>query len=209
MSEREVHGTDPHDFGEVFAGQRVMAILRGQPPAQAVALAERAWGLGLTLVEVTVHIPEAVASLEAVVAAARERGLRVGAGTVTQVAQVRQVAEAGAAFTIAPGLDVDVARASREAGLPHLPGIATPTELQAAQAAGLDWVKAFPASLLGPDWFTAIRGPFPHVPLVATGGINADNARAYLDAGANVVAVGSALADSAQVERLAELLADG
>lgn len=184
----------------------VMAILRNYPPKEAVELATRAWDLGIELVEVPVQDPEAMPTLDAVVAAGRERGAPVGAGTVTSVDQLRDVHRRSVAFTVAPGLDVDVVTASQSLGLPHLPGVSTASEIQAALRCGLTWLKAFPASVLGPAWFSAMRGPFPHVSLVATGGVDAHNAPEFLDAGARVVAVGSALAQPSQVERLAELL---
>lgn len=193
------------DFQQLFTDEPVMAILRGLPPHEAVALAGRAWDLGLTAVEVPVEVPEALPSLRAVVAAGRERGLGVGAGTVIHADQVVDVAAAGAVFTVAPGLDLNVARACVHAGLPHLPGVATPSEVQRALAAGFGWVKAFPAAVLGPGWFRAVRGPFPALRIVATGGVDAHNAPEFLAAGASVVAVGSALADPAQVELLAQL----
>jgi len=83
--------------------------------------------------------------------------------------------------------------------------VATASEVQSAQKFGLTWLKAFPASVLGADWLRAMSGPFPHVRFVATGGIAANNAAEFLDAGARVVAVGSALSDAAQLPRLAEL----
>ena len=92
------------------------------------------------------------------------------------------------------------------AGLPLLPGVATPSEVQLAVSLGLTWVKAFPATWLGPGWFTHLRGPFPQVSFVATGGLDAGNAQDYLDAGVRVAAVGSALEDPTQLERLSALL---
>jgi len=97
-------------------------------------------------------------------------------------------------------------RASHAAGLPALPGVATATEAQHALGEGLTWLKAFPASVLGTGWFPAMRGPFPQARFVATGGMDSSNARAFLDAGARVVAVGSALEDEAQLPALAALL---
>lgn len=194
-------------FDRVFAKAPVMAILRGMPLAKSVELADRAWDLGIECVEVPVQDEEAAAVLAAVVAAGAERGKPVGAGTVTTAERLAWAVSAGAAFTVAPGLDTEVARASLAAGLPHLPGVATATDVQTARAMGLDWLKAFPASVLGPDWFRAMRGPFPEVPFVATGGIDASNAAAYLAAGAKVVAVGSALEDPGQLRALAALLA--
>ncbi|MGI5119836.1 bifunctional 4-hydroxy-2-oxoglutarate aldolase/2-dehydro-3-deoxy-phosphogluconate aldolase [Marinactinospora thermotolerans] len=193
-------------FDEIFDGQRVMAILRGMPPQETVELASRAWDLGIDLVEVPVQTPEALSSLRAAIDAGAQRGRAVGAGTVITVEQVAAVAQAGAAFTVAPGFDPAVLAASAAAGLPHLPGVATPSEIQQALRHGARWVKAFPATALGTAWFSAMRGPFPQVRFVATGGLDARSAPAYLDAGARVAAVGSALSDPAQVELLADLV---
>ncbi|MFF7965481.1 bifunctional 4-hydroxy-2-oxoglutarate aldolase/2-dehydro-3-deoxy-phosphogluconate aldolase [Streptomyces sp. NPDC007903] len=197
---------NPLSFDRLFAKAPAMAILRGMPLEKSVQLATRAWDLGVECVEVPVQSREAAEVLAAVVAAGAERGKPVGAGTVTTAERLGWAVSAGAAFTVAPGFDAEVARACVDAGLPHLPGVATATDVQAARALGLDWLKAFPASVLGPDWFRAMRGPFPEVPFVATGGIDASNAAAYLAAGAKVVAVGSALEDPEQLRSLAALL---
>lgn len=190
----------------LFEGRRVMAILRGLPVRDTVDLATRAWDLGITAVEVPARGEGAMDALSAAVAAGARRGHAVGAGTVVTTDQVRAVAEAGAAFTVAPGFDAEVMAASEEAGMPHLPGVATPTDVQAVLGAGGRWVKAFPAAVLGPDWITAVRAPFPDVHIVATGSVDARNAGAFLDAGARMVAVGSALADPEQIPLLAELV---
>lgn len=193
-------------FDEVFADQRAMVILRGYPPERTVELCARAWDLGITQVEVPVQSPDALPSLRAALDAARERGLGVGAGTVTTVEQLEDVAAAGVTFTVAPGLDDDVVRRSGELGLPHLPGVATPSEIQHAVRLGLTWLKAFPASVLGPEWFRAVLAPFPGVRLVATGGVSAANVRDFLDAGARVVSLGSAVADPAAFDAVREML---
>ncbi|WP_444963483.1 bifunctional 4-hydroxy-2-oxoglutarate aldolase/2-dehydro-3-deoxy-phosphogluconate aldolase [Nocardiopsis sp. M1B1] len=190
----------------LFGGQRVLAILRGMPVDTTVALAERAWDLGVTAVEVPARDALGLEALRATVRAGAERGHPVGAGTVITPEQVRDVAGAGAAFTVAPGFDAEVMAASEAAGMPHLPGVATPSDIQGVLRAGGRWVKAFPATSLGSAWFRAMHGPFPDVRIVATGGMDARNAREYLDAGARMVAVGSALADPEQIPLLAELV---
>jgi 2-dehydro-3-deoxyphosphogluconate aldolase/(4S)-4-hydroxy-2-oxoglutarate aldolase len=195
-------------FDDIFDGQRVMAILRGYSPAESVSLSMRAWDLGISAVEVPVQTRDALPSLQAVVAAGRERGRIVGAGTVVSREQLAAIETAGAGFTVAPSLDLSVADASAERGMPHLPGVATPTEIQQATAHGLTWLKAFPAAALGATWFVAVRGPFPFVQFVATGGMTAANAPDFFDAGVRVVAVGSALSDPAQISKLAELVGD-
>ncbi|ADD43541.1 bifunctional 4-hydroxy-2-oxoglutarate aldolase/2-dehydro-3-deoxy-phosphogluconate aldolase [Stackebrandtia nassauensis] len=195
-------------FEELFGDDRVMVILRGLPPEDTVALAHTAWDAGVNLLEVPIGEPGQEKSLAAAVAAGAERGLDVGAGTVVSRAHVDAAAAAGAAYTVAPGLDPDVAAASFDAGMPHLPGVATASEIQRALAAGCDWVKAFPAAALGTSWFRAMHGPFPHLNIVATGGVSVASAPDFLAAGASVAALGSALADPQAVAGLARLVAD-
>lgn len=193
-------------FDELFADASVMAIFRGMGVARSVELSEQAWDLGITHVELPLQTEPDRQALEAVARLAADRGRHVGAGTILRPEQVNEAAEAGAAFLVSPGFDAAVAAAARGAGLPYLPGVATPTEIQAALAAGLSWLKAFPAAVLGTAWFTAMAGPFPQVKFVATGGLDAGNAGDFLAAGVRVVAVGSALADPAQLGRLSALI---
>ena len=197
---------DNSGFEELFGGTRLMAILRGMGVERSLAVSTTAWDLGIDVIELPIQTAEDIEALRAVVAAGRERGKVVGAGTVVSAAHVAQAVSAGAAFTVSPGLDLDVVRASHDAGLLSLPGVATASEVQSAVAAGLTWVKAFPASVLGTEWLAAMNAPFPQVHFVSTGGMNAANAGAYLDAGAGVVAVGSALEDRVQLPQLAALL---
>jgi 2-dehydro-3-deoxyphosphogluconate aldolase / (4S)-4-hydroxy-2-oxoglutarate aldolase len=175
---------------------RVLAILHGATPAETVRWCERAWSLGVTLVEVPIRAGGDLELLAAAAEAGRRTGHPVGAGTVTSPELARQVAGLGAAFTVAPGLDEEVAAASAELGLAHLPGVATATEIQRALRLGLPWQKAFPASVLGPAWFAAQREPFRQVKFVATGGVSTENAAAFLKAGAAAVSLGSAFARS-------------
>ena len=198
--------TDNSAFHEIFGEVRLMAILRGMGVERSLAVATTAWDLGITAVEVPVQTPTDVEALRVVAEAASARGLQVGAGTVLFAEHVRQAKGAGAAFTVSPGFDVEVVRASHAAGMPSLPGVATPTEVQHALGEGLTWLKAFPASLLGTGWFGAMRGPFPQATFVATGGMDAASAPAFLAAGVRVVAVGSALEDPAQLPALAQLV---
>ena len=192
---KDVIMTDSDRLDTLLAGRRVIVILRGFDPDQTVARAQAAWAAGIGLVEVTIGDAGAIPALQAAVAAGREQGRVVGAGTVLTPTAAAAAAEAGAAFTIAPGFDIRVLAASHAAGLPHLPGVATPTEVHHAVAAGCRWLKVFPAASLQPAWFSAIRGPFPTVRLVATGGVTAATARSFLDAGASAIGVGSAAGD--------------
>jgi Entner-Doudoroff aldolase len=148
-----------------------------------------------------------VEALTAVAAAARERGLNVGAGTVIEAGQVDVAKRAGATYTVSPGTDLEVVRASLDAGLPTLPGVGSASEVQQCLKLGLTWLKAFPATALGPAWIKAMLGPFPQAKFVVTGGVTTGNAADFLAAGARVASLGSALADPEQVEQLAKLAA--
>ena len=193
-------------FEAAFAGAPLMAILRGMGVERSVRLAETAWDVGIDSVEVPLQTDEDERALRAVVERGVARGKSVGAGTIITPSQVTRAADAGAAYLVSPGLDPAVVRAAQDAGIPILPGVATPSDVQLAVSLGLTWLKAFPATWLGSGWFRHIRGPFPQVRFVATGGLDASNVEEFLDAGVRVAAVGSALEDASQLERLAAVL---
>lgn len=202
--------THPDDttawFDDTFATAPLMAILRGMGRDRSLELATTAWDLGIESVEVPLQTLEDENALRAVCEAGAERDRIVCAGTIIDPAQVPVAIAAGARYLVSPGLDPAVVAAARAHGIPILPGVATPSEVQLAVSLGLRWLKAFPASWLGPAWFRVIRGPFPDVRFVATGGLDADNVGDFLDAGVRVAAVGSALEDASQLPRLAALL---
>ncbi|WP_293782452.1 bifunctional 4-hydroxy-2-oxoglutarate aldolase/2-dehydro-3-deoxy-phosphogluconate aldolase [uncultured Aeromicrobium sp.] len=185
----------------------VMAIFRGHSPAETLALCQAAWSAGVELVEIPVQNPDARESFRAAVREGAAEGRQVGAGTILTVEQLEAVAADGAAFTVAPGFDAKVVSRARELGLPHLPGVATATEIDVAMRAGCRWLKAFPAAQLGIGWARAQSGPFPEASFVATGGIDAQNAAEFLDAGYRAVAVGSAFTSTSGIERLSDALA--
>jgi 2-dehydro-3-deoxyphosphogluconate aldolase/(4S)-4-hydroxy-2-oxoglutarate aldolase len=185
-------------FDDLFAESKVMVILRGLGPARSVSVATTAWDVGATAIEVPIQHPADLESLSAVAAAAADRGLVVGAGTVVDPEQVVLARRAGARFTVSPGVDEEVIRASQAARLATLPGVASPSDIQRARRVyPFRWLKAFPASVLGVEWFQAMAGPFPGLRFVATGGIGPENARDYLAAGAAVVSLGSAITEPA------------
>jgi 2-dehydro-3-deoxyphosphogluconate aldolase/(4S)-4-hydroxy-2-oxoglutarate aldolase len=181
---------------------RVMAILRYRQGGDiAGAIAGLAEG-GIRVLEVTVDTPGAWAALER---AAADPSLLVGAGTVTEVAQVERLAAVGGRFVVSPGFDPDVVKAALAYGLEALPGIATGTEVLAARRAGAEFFKLFPAAALGPQYLAQLRGPFGRESFVPTGGIGIDQVGAWLAAGAYAVAVGSELAGRAAPSGLEEI----
>jgi 2-dehydro-3-deoxyphosphogluconate aldolase / (4S)-4-hydroxy-2-oxoglutarate aldolase len=119
-----------------------------------------------------------------------------GAGTVTTLSLAKKAMFAGAKFLVSPNFNPEVVRFAREHDLPICCGAMTPTEIFAAHAAGADVIKVFSANAVGHQYFKELRGPFPGIPLIATGGINVSNASLYFHAGADAIGVGSALIPS-------------
>lgn len=179
----------------------VLAILRGLSPVEGVARAETCWNAGIQLLEVSLSDEAGLPALEALSARDQPPGSAVGAGTIIDERMTGAALDAGATFFVSPGIDEKVAATARQRGIPLLPGVATPTDIQAALNLGWDVVKMFPASLLRAAWLDAMKNPFPQVSFVATGGITPDNAQNFLSHGAAGVAMGSAL-DPARVGQL-------
>ena len=174
---------------------RVVAVLRLRDHTRAVEVAETLAEGGVTALEFTLDDPGGIGAIERVAARIGKHVL-VGAGTVTAVGQVAAAREAGARFCVSPHLDPAVIAAANGAGLAPLPGIATPTELLAARRAGARLLKLFPAGPLGGvAYLKALKGPFGDAELIPTGGVEIDDVRAWLDAGATAVGVGSSLVD--------------
>jgi 2-dehydro-3-deoxyphosphogluconate aldolase / (4S)-4-hydroxy-2-oxoglutarate aldolase len=169
----------------------VVAIVR-RPKVDPVRCIELLFEAGIRMVEITMDTPKAVEVLDSFRSAVSMNTL-LGAGTVTDVPRAEAALAAGASFLVTPNLHMDVIRIARAHGVPIIPGAMTPTEIWNASVAGADFVKVFPASALGPGFFREIRGPFPHIPLMATGGVNLENARDMIRFGADALGVGGAL----------------
>jgi 2-dehydro-3-deoxyphosphogluconate aldolase/(4S)-4-hydroxy-2-oxoglutarate aldolase len=176
----------------IRAGRLIAVLRRIEPRDRLLALAEALATDGIGVMEITFDAPDAAADLATV----RDRlgdAATVGAGTIRTVDQLRAAIDAGAAFGVSPILDPSVLAAAVGAGLPFVPGAATPTEADAAWRAGAAFVKLFPGSALGPSFVRELRGPLPEIETIVTGGVDASNAIAYLEAGAAAVGIGTAL----------------
>lgn len=194
-------------FDSAFANTSLMAVLRGMGKERSVRVAERAWEIGIDQVEVPIQTPEDEQVLAELVRRGAARGRVVGAGTILRAEQVSRAKRAGASYLVSPGFDTAVVEAAGAQAIPILPGVASASEIQQALQLGLRWMKAFPAEWLGTRWFTHMRGPFPEVRFVATGGMDASNAADFLGVGVRIVGVGSALEREDQLEVLARLVA--
>jgi 2-dehydro-3-deoxyphosphogluconate aldolase/(4S)-4-hydroxy-2-oxoglutarate aldolase len=172
------------------ASARLLGIVRYRSVGDVDGALEALVRGGIRLVEVTLDTPGALEAVER----GRRSGWSVGVGTVLEPDQVSRSVDAGAAFVVSPGILPDVVERALELGIDALPGAFTPTEVIRARAMGGAAVKLFPASIGGPSYIRALRGPLPDVPLVPTGGIAIGDVGAYLAAGGACVGLGGALA---------------
>lgn len=156
---------------------------------------------GIPVVEITMTVPGAVEVIRSVARQFAGKVL-VGAGTMVTREQALACLDAGAQFLVSPGLSVAMITAARERNTLAIPGALTPTELMAAGAEGAELVKIFPCGNVGgPKYLKALRGPFPKVKVIPTGGVNAGNAAEYIAAGAFAIGVGSDLVDTAALRQ--------
>jgi 2-dehydro-3-deoxyphosphogluconate aldolase/(4S)-4-hydroxy-2-oxoglutarate aldolase len=176
---------------EGLAETRLLAILRGSDAAATTAAALALVEEGVTYLEVSLNTANALEVIEHIVRATEGRA-RIGAGTVVTADDVRRVRSAGAEFVVTPAL-TDGVDAAVQAGLPVIAGALTPTECVSALARGALAVKLFPASAGGPRYLSALRDPFPTLPFIPVGGVDAEAAAEYVSRGAVAVGVGGPL----------------
>ena len=177
------------DLAATLSASGILPVVTVTRPDQAVPLAEALLAGGLPLVEITFRSDAAAEAIRAI-----PRGVPgsvlVGAGTVLTIAQADAAIEAGAAFLVSPGFDAAVVDHALARNVPVMPGVATPSEIQAALTRDLRLVKLFPAAVLGgPAYLQALQGPYPMMRFVPTGGVTAANLAEYLALGC-VAAVG-------------------
>lgn len=171
----------------------VVPVLRGAFSTDDLAAVARALlANGVSVIEYTLTDPGAE---RAIAFLADEYGgeIVVGAGTVYDADDLARAEAAGATFYVSPHYAADVVEAAAERGALVLPGVFTPSEVEQARRKGLRLLKLFPAGSVGPGHIKALKGPYPDVDFVPTGGIDERNAAEYVKAGAVAVGVGSAV----------------
>lgn len=190
---------------DAITSEKVIPVARGLDGSTAPAVAEALSAGGLSSLEVTIEGPGGIDALESV----RDTGVTAGAGTVVSVDQAVAATAAGAQFLVSPHLDLELVDWAQEHGVPLIPGALTPTEVATAWRHRPPAIKIFPAHLGGPGYLKSLLGPYPDLALIPTGGVDGDNAGAFVSAGAVAVGVGGWLtghADLAEVTRRARLL---
>ena len=175
--------------------EKLVIISRGVPADMLVRCCEALLRAGVCCLESTFDhllddpIGDNVKKLEAVKKAFGDK-ICLGVGTTLTVDEVKAAYDAGAEYVIAPGTNVDVMRETKRLGMCSIPGALTPTEICRAWDEGADIVKLFPADDMGMHYIQNLKGPLPHIPLMATGGVNPDTIPKLLAAGIDAVGTG-------------------
>jgi 2-dehydro-3-deoxyphosphogluconate aldolase/(4S)-4-hydroxy-2-oxoglutarate aldolase len=208
MSEKENTLQQIQDLG-------ILAVLRGPSKELTIKMVDALVKGGVTGIEITFTTPNA---LEVVSALDQEfsSSITLGMGTLTKPEQAGSAKDAGAKFLVSPHFEKDLAVAMVASGLPVMIGALTPSEVFQAYQAGSDVVKIFPGSLGGPAYMKALRGPFPAIPMMPTGGVSDENLKDWFAAGAFAVGAGSKLCpkslalagDFKEITRIAERYVD-
>ena len=172
----------------------VVGILRDIPEGAEEAVAKVSAECGLKAIEVTMNTQAATRIIPRIKSEAKPFGIRVGAGTVRNVRDLESALSAGAEFIVSPNTVSEVIRKCARENIPSIPGALSPTEVEAAYEAGATCVKIFPVNCVGgPAYIKALRGPFRDIPLLACGGVSAENAAEFLRSGADLVAFGGSI----------------
>jgi 2-dehydro-3-deoxyphosphogluconate aldolase/(4S)-4-hydroxy-2-oxoglutarate aldolase len=194
------------DIKEFILRNKIIAIIRGLNSKECINTAKALYDGGINLVEVTFdqkshdnykQTTDAISGI----AEKFDGMIAVGAGTVMTLEQLELAAKAGARYIISPDSNQNIIKKTKELGLISMPGAFSPTEVVCAYNWGADFVKLFPANILGIDYIKAVCAPISHIPIMAVGGVNKDNIKSYLDAGCVGAGVGSCLFNKEYIKK--------
>jgi 2-dehydro-3-deoxyphosphogluconate aldolase/(4S)-4-hydroxy-2-oxoglutarate aldolase len=178
---------------------RVVAVVRAPSAELALKASETLVENGITGIEITFTTPDAASVIKKCRENFGDRAL-VGAGTVVTAEQLHAATESGAQFLVSPGTDEVLTRAMLETGLLTMTGALTPTEVMTASRLGVQVIKVFPGSLGGPGYLSALRGPFPDLKFMPTGGVSSENIADWFKHGAFAVGAGGDLVSAKALE---------
>ncbi len=178
----------------------IIAIIRGYDKDNIREIIRSLIKGGISVLEVTMNTEGAASIIKELKDEFGGKAL-FGAGTVLNGEDALSAFDAGAEFIITPTLNTEVIRLANRHEKPIIAGAMTPTEILTAYESGADFVKVFPAGILGPDYIRQIKGPLPNIPLVAVGGVTLDNAGEFIKAGAVSLGIGGSIIRKDAVEK--------
>jgi 2-dehydro-3-deoxyphosphogluconate aldolase/(4S)-4-hydroxy-2-oxoglutarate aldolase len=191
---------EKRDVFNRMVSEGLIPVIRVTSAKEAIDVADAIKEGGVSFIEITMSVQGAIDVIKELMQKYKDE-IIMGAGTVLDTETGRAALLAGAQFIVSPTLNLDLIQLAHRYSAVVIPGAATPTEILTAWNAGADMVKVFPAGQLGgPEYLKALRGPLPQILLVPTGGVNLQNAGAFIKAGATALGVGGELVDKKAVK---------
>ena len=190
---------EKRDILNRMTAEGLIPVIRVSSAKEAMEVADAIKAGGVNFIEITMSVPGAIDVIKELSQKYKD-DILLGAGTILDSETGRIALLAGAQFIVTPTLNLDLIQLAHRYSVPIVPGAMTPTEILTAWNAGADMVKVFPAAQLGgPEYIKALRGPLPHILYVPTGGVNLQNAGAFIKAGASALGAGGELVDKKAV----------
>lgn len=171
----------------------IVAVVRATSLEQAAKITDACIAGGVAAIELTFTVPHADKLIEAMREKYTNGEIIIGAGTVLDAATARIAILAGAQYIVSPYFDPETVRCCNRYGVPSMPGIYTATEAVQAMECGADVLKVFPGDIATPAFIKDIHGPLPNAVMMPSGGVNVDNVKEWIKAGAVAVGAGSSL----------------
>ena len=172
---------------------KIISVIRAESSEECLKIVDTVVSAGITVVEITMTVPKAIKIIEDVKGKFKNIDVTIGAGTVNDEATALQCISAGAEFVVSPIFDRKTGEACNAKDALYIPGAFTPNEIFTCMKAGYKLIKIFPASWIGPNKLKELKGPFPFIELLPTGGVSVENIGEWFKEGAFAVAVGSAI----------------
>jgi 2-dehydro-3-deoxyphosphogluconate aldolase/(4S)-4-hydroxy-2-oxoglutarate aldolase len=199
MGKGEEVKMEKRDILNRMTAEGLIPVIRVSSAKEAMEVADAIKAGGVNFIEITMSVPGAIDVIKELSQKYKD-DIILGAGTILDSETGRIALLAGAQFIVTPTLNLDLIQLAHRYSVPIVPGAMTPTEILTAWNAGADMVKVFPAAQLGgPEYIKALRGPLPHILYVPTGGVNLQNAGAFIKAGASALGAGGELVDKKAV----------
>jgi len=199
MGKGEEVKMEKRDILNRMTAEGLIPVIRVSSAKEAMEVADAIKAGGVNFIEITMSVPGAIDVIKELSQKYKD-DIILGAGTILDSETGRIALLAGAQFIVTPTLNLDLIQLAHRYSVPIVPGAMTPTEILTAWNAGADMVKVFPAAQLGgPEYIKALRGPLPHILYVPTGGVNLQNAGAFIKAGAAALGAGGELVDKKAV----------
>src|SRR5699024_636996 len=174
---------------------KIFAVIRDSNRNQIIKICKALNVGGINLIEITMESENSFDVLKSAIDNKNSEEI-IGAGTVLDVSTAERVIALGAQFIVSPIVNIDIINICKLKKITCIIGAFTPTEILLAYSNGADYIKIFPATTLGTDYIKTLKGPFPNIPIIPTGGIDKNNVKEYLNASGIAVGIGSSLVNT-------------